>query len=87
MLKLETSQPSTRLSVPKYFLKKSSKNKVTVNGYWPDDPVHITTFENPCLEDEDRFNGHSVIRKKSYDFPLTFVLLAHLVKGRVNNYS
>ena len=82
MLEIETSQPSTRLSVPKIFFKKSSKNKVTVNGYWPDDPVHITTFENPCLEDEDRFNGHSVIRKKSYDFPLTFCFAGSFGKGK-----
>jgi len=66
----------------RFFLKNLQNNKVTVNGFWPKDPRHINSFENPCLDENDRDRGYSIMAKKEYDSPMTFCFAGNFGKGK-----
>lgn len=61
--------------VQRSFLIKAKHTKVTINGYWKDQPKHCISFENPCLNDDDISNGIQVYNQKSFNngFVLCFV--------------
>ncbi len=48
----------------KWMLLKQ-KRKVTINGFWDDQPAHCLSFENPCLTTQELEQGKSIIEKKT----------------------
>ncbi len=42
------------------------KCNVTINGNWPGQPAHCLTFENPCLDDQERQKGKSIVDEKNF---------------------
>ena len=51
---------------------------VTINGSWPDQPVHCKTFENPCLTEEQYAAGATVTANKSLAPPYNFIFIGHI---------
>ena len=49
------------------------RGAVTVNGQWPDQPRHIHSFLNPCLEDEEIEHGRRAARGKQIAHPLNIL--------------
>ena len=58
-----------------YLSKNFARCKVTINGSWPGQPSHCFTFENPCLNEENRHAGYIATEKKQIapPFKLLFV--------------
>lgn len=70
--------------IQRTILKKNFLNcKVTINGFWNDQPEHCYSFENPCLEKEDIETGRLLIEVKKYNVRpvLIFVGGLHRAKG------
>lgn len=60
-------------------LKANSLNcKVTINGFWNDQPEHCYSFENPCLEKEDIELGVGIIESKRFDDSPTLIFVGSL---------
>ncbi len=60
-----TGQASYFYIQQRKWLKRLKKNsKITVNGFWENQPNNVIAFENPCLDDKDRENGHISIHNK-----------------------
>lgn len=51
----------------RFFLIRQNRYKVTVNGQWPHQPKHLISFENPCLTDNERLIGQTILEQKSYN--------------------
>ncbi len=62
----------------KWWLTSCTRQKVTINGRWSGLPAHILSFENPCLDTEERRIGQEVIQKKRYQLPLTACFIGRL---------
>jgi glycosyltransferase involved in cell wall biosynthesis len=55
----------------RWWLKNNFLNcPVTINGRWDGQPDHCFTFENPCLDRQERLNGWDVLQRKDYSAPL-----------------
>ncbi|NRA91598.1 MAG: glycosyltransferase family 4 protein, partial [Psychroserpens sp.] len=48
------------------WLLKRQQRKVTINGFWNDQPKHCLSFENPCLTSEEIAKGQESIRLKRF---------------------
>ena len=63
----------------RYWLKKLNTNsKVTVNGFWNNQPDNIINFENPCLDQSDRKNSLLCIGNKKLSFPINYCFVGGL---------
>lgn len=63
----------------RWFLKKNfAKCKVTINGFWPDQPAHCYSFENPCLTVEHIANGKQIATQKVFSPPFTLAFVGRL---------
>lgn len=73
-------QPSAPMGyrIQKFFLSHSKKHKVTINGHWPGQPAHCLSFENPCLDVDDRRQGTLVSQNKDFSGPLRLCFVGHL---------
>ncbi|TPV33838.1 glycosyltransferase [Paucihalobacter ruber] len=49
---------------------KHQRRTVTINGFWPQQPKHCLSFENPCLTAAEYALGAEVCQAKSLDKPL-----------------
>ena len=56
--------------VQRGWLKRLKRHPVTINGRWPSQPPHALSFENPCLDAEERTTGAAAIAAKDYAGPL-----------------
>lgn len=67
----------------RYVLKKAKFSNVTINGFWPDQPKHCYSFENPCLTQIDVANGKTVAKNKFFSKPYSFCFIGRFdeVKG------
>ena len=73
------SNPPLGYAFERWFLKKDFCNcKVTINGFWPDQPKHCISFENPCLTDEQLKNGFENMKKKKFEAPYNFIFIGRL---------
>jgi len=60
-------------------LKKLAKNcKITVNGKWKNKKETILAFENPCINNEDRINGKSIVDEKVLGSKMNFCFVGAL---------
>ena len=63
----------------RWFLKKNILNcKVTINGFWPNQPDHCISFENPCLTEMQITEGKVVIDSKKFDSPLNLIFVGRI---------
>jgi len=62
-----------------WWLKKNlARCKVTINGFWNDQPTHCYSFENPCLTEEDIARGAEIARNKSFEGSYVFAFVGRL---------
>jgi glycosyltransferase involved in cell wall biosynthesis len=65
--------------IQRWFLKKNILNsKVTINGFWPNQPKHCISFENPCLTEMQITAGKFVIESKKFDSPYNLVFVGRI---------
>jgi glycosyltransferase involved in cell wall biosynthesis len=73
------SNPPLGYAFQRWFLKKDFCHcKVTINGYWPDQPNHCFSFENPCLTEEQLKLGSQMIYKRKFEPPFNFIFIGRL---------
>lgn len=67
----------------KWLKKDWAKCKVTINGYWEDQPIHCKSFENPCLTADDLIRGKQIFKNKNFKKPFTFCFVGRMdgIKG------
>ncbi|MFD1014595.1 glycosyltransferase [Winogradskyella rapida] len=61
----------------KWLLEKQ-RCPVTINGFWPDQPSHCLSFENPCLTADDLAEGQAVQKAKTRNYPLDLCFVGRL---------
>ncbi len=68
-------------ALQRQFLKWQHR-KVTINGFWDDQPKHCVSFENPCLTDMDIADGIQVRGRKQFKAPFYFCFVGRLEKEK-----
>ncbi len=66
----------------RYFLTSLQKQIVTINGHWEEQPAHCLSFENPCLNSENRTNGSKILIEKSFSKPWTLCFVGRLESAK-----
>lgn len=64
-------------SFQRWLLKKQSK-KVTINGFWDNQPSQCLSFENPCLDSDEIQNGQMIIKHKKFSVPLNLCFIGRV---------
>ena len=65
----------------RWFLEKNILNcKVTINGFWPNQPEHCLSFENPCITQEQFEKGKTI--QKSFDHKLKVVFAGRIEEAK-----
>src|SRR5690606_15410557 len=71
--------PPLSYGFQRWFLKKNfARCKVTINGFWPDQPTHCHSFENPCLTDIHIGEGKQIAFQKTFSPPFTLAFVGRL---------
>lgn len=76
--------PPLSYSIQRFWLKRNWTNcKVTLNGFWKNQPSHCFSFENPCLTLTAIESGKIIGAGKTFNSPfvLTFVGRLESAKG------
>jgi glycosyltransferase involved in cell wall biosynthesis len=72
-------KPKLGFKFQRWLLKNNFANcKVTINGFWPNQPKHCISFENPCLYANEIVDARNFIRKKIFKQPFTFLFVGRL---------
>ena len=74
--------PPMFYGLQKKLLLRLTHTKVTINGYWPNQPKHCISFENPCLYDDDLKTGLDIARQKSFQGDITCLFVGRLEKEK-----
>lgn len=72
------NQPLSYRLQKKWLQNNYAKCKVTINGFWPNQPHHCQSFENPSLTGEDILFGKSVALQKDFSGNFVFVFVGRL---------
>lgn len=65
----------------RWFLEKNFlKSKVTINGFWPHQPEHCLSFENPCITQEQFEKGKTI--QKAFDKKLKVVFAGRIEEAK-----
>ena len=65
--------------IQRWLLQKNvTKSKVTINGFWPNQPEHCISFENPCLTEMQITEGKLVIESKKFDSPFNLIFVGRI---------
>ncbi len=65
----------------RWFLEKNFlKCKVTINGFWSNQPQHCHSFENPCITQEQFEKGKKI--QKSFDHKLKVVFAGRIEEAK-----
>lgn len=65
----------------RWFLKKNFlKCNVTINGFWPNQPKHCLSFENPCINQAQFEKGKTI--KKSFNNKLKVVFAGRIEEAK-----
>ena len=64
--------------VQKNRLSRLKNTHVTINGFWPNQPAHCVSFENPCLYDDDLIKGLGIASNKQFDGDITCIFIGRL---------
>lgn len=71
--------PPMSYRIQRWWLQKNiAKCKVTINGFWENQPKHCMSFENPCLTNEDIVNGRIIASNKIFESPFVFCFVGRL---------
>ncbi|MGZ3753355.1 MAG: glycosyltransferase [Mucilaginibacter sp.] len=70
--------PPLSYLLQKQFLLKMQSRPITINGKWPGQPAKCMTFENPCLNQNDRLNGADTVSLKNYNAPFIMCFVGRL---------
>lgn len=71
--------PPLSYRLQRWWLKKDfARCKVTINGFWDDQPAHCISFENPCLTQEDISLGKQIAANKTFDGSYIFSFVGRL---------
>lgn len=62
----------------RFWLSRLQKRKVTINGFWPNQPKHCISFENPCLEEIEIETGRAVLKNKVFKKPFVACFVGRL---------
>lgn len=66
----------------RWFLSRNFLNcKVTINGFWPDQPKHCLSFENPCITLEQYQLGQTLSKQFEDKFKVVFAGRMDEAKG------
>lgn len=71
----------------KWWLEQNFCNsKVTINGFWDNQPNHCVSFENPCLTNQDLKLGSLKSKEKQFKTPFVFCFIGRIdeAKGILN---
>ena len=69
--------------IQRWWLKKNiAKCKVTINGFWNNQPKNCFSFENPCLSEQDILRGKEIANTKSFHSPFTFCFVGRLNEAK-----
>ncbi len=72
-------RPKIGFRLQRWMLKKNIANcKVTINGFWADQPKHCISFENPCLYNDEITNAKIIVSQKTFKQPFTFLFVGRL---------
>lgn len=63
-------------------LVKAKYTKVTINGFWDNQPKHCLSFENPCLTNEDIDLGKVIIDSKNFTGKFTLCFVGRLDEAK-----
>ncbi len=66
----------------RWWLLTMQRRKITINGKWPNQHELCYSFENPCIEKEDRVQGNISLNDKSYDSPYRLCFVGRLDKEK-----
>lgn len=69
-------KPPLSYKLQRYWLKKNwATCKVTINGFWNNQPKHCLSFQNPCLTLGEVANGYNIAKEKVFNnsFIVTFI--------------
>lgn len=76
-------QPPLGYAFQRWWLKKNIiRCKVTINGYWPDQPKHCQSFENPCLYEEDLTAGKAIATSRTFEAPYRLIFIGRLEEAK-----
>ena len=75
--------PPLSYRLQRWWLKKNAaKCKVTINGFWPNQPKNCYSFENPCLTEEDLVSGTAIAEQKVFKGSYTFAFVGRLEEAK-----
>ncbi|WP_394758857.1 glycosyltransferase [Flavobacterium sp.] len=75
--------PPISYKIQRWFLKKNWANcKVTINGFWENQPKYCLSFENPCLTLDDIEKGKIISKVKRFDNPFVFTFVGRLESAK-----
>lgn len=67
----------------KWWLEQNfCRSKVTINGFWNNQPNHCISFENPCLTNEDLNLGRQLSKEKLFNSPFVFCFVGRIDKAK-----
>ena len=71
--------PPLSYKIQKWWLVKNFSNcKVTINGFWDEQPNHCVSFENPCLTTNEVLKGKDISIAKKFNAPFTFCFVGRI---------
>lgn len=59
-------------------LQMAKHSKVTINGFWPNQPKNCISFENPCLTQNDILKGKAIALTKRFNEKFNLVFIGRL---------
>lgn len=69
--------------IQRVWLKKNWANcKVTLNGFWDNQPKHCLSFENPCLTLDELKKGETISVEKKFESPFVFTFIGRLESAK-----
>lgn len=71
-------KPPFFYGLQRFILKKAFFSHVTINGRWVGQPQHCLSFENPCITEQERMNGATALRAKTYHPPFHFCFIGRI---------
>ncbi len=71
-------RPPKAYGLQRWILKRLNHSLVTINGFWPNQPRHCISFENPCLTDLHISNGQEVAKNKQFHGPFVLAFIGRL---------
>ncbi|MFC4739549.1 glycosyltransferase family 4 protein [Flavobacterium ponti] len=63
-------------------LVRAKHSKVTINGFWDNQPKHCLSFENPCLTTDNIIRGKEIIQFKKFDGRFTLCFIGRLDESK-----